>query len=158
MNRIELQLVLTWHHDVVMSHGDGCLQTWKNMSHSNLVFVDTIASFAEWAYVIINCPLCVIIVLHHCCLWTFLPATGLIIETLSILLATDLITSCTYMYIQQILSTWIIKSIWPRFLNGSHFSCFLYVAAVDNILKNVQNGSYFINFCTGKNYKFQLFL
>ena len=30
-----------WCHNIVTSHGDGCLQTWKKMSHRNSVFADT---------------------------------------------------------------------------------------------------------------------
>ena len=34
-------IMLMWHHDVVMSHGDGCLQTWKKTSLRNSVFANT---------------------------------------------------------------------------------------------------------------------
>ena len=41
VNHIELQLMLTWHHDIVMSHGDSCLQTWQKTSHRNSASADT---------------------------------------------------------------------------------------------------------------------
>ena len=68
------------------------------------------------AHAIMNCPSCVFIVqcccCHHC-LWKVLLARGLITET-SYLVHIHRYTPRRF--------TWNIRSIWPIFLNRSHFS------------------------------------
>ena len=72
---------------------------------------------------------------QHLC--TALPVTGLIIE------ASYLTNICSY---APSICTWNIKSMWHIFLNGGHFSKFLYLALLSTWL-NLEP-SYLAQLCT----------
>ena len=74
---------------------------------------------------------------HHRRLCTALPVTGLIIK------ASYLTNICSY---APSICTWNIKSMWCIFLNGGHFSKFLYLALLSTWL-NLEP-SYLAQLCT----------